>query len=68
MGLGVQMNREWVDSLLVEQKKRQTALAKIQDKIKYAPLVVLPYEDRDLMRFPSIMDDRKQFDKLKYIE
>ena len=62
------MNKEWLDCLLTEQKKRLTALEKIQDKIKHAPLVILPYEDRDLMRFPSIMDDRKQFDKDKYIQ
>ena len=28
----------------------------------------MPFKDRDLLRFPSIMDDRKQFDKNKYIE
>jgi hypothetical protein len=28
----------------------------------------MPFKDRDLLRFPSIMDDRKQFDKYKYIE
>ena len=28
----------------------------------------MPFKDRDLLRFPSIMEDRKQFDKIKYIE
>ena len=51
-----------------EMKRRQFELNLIQEKIKHEPLMTVPFKDRDLLRFPSIMDDRKQFDKLKYIE
>ena len=45
--------------MLEEMKRRQSQLAMIQDKIKNEPLVPAAFKDRDLMRFPSIMDDRK---------
>jgi len=54
--------------MLEEMKKRQSQLAMLQDKIKHEPLVPAAFKDRDLMRFPSIMEDRKQFDKIKYLE
>jgi len=57
-----------VDVMLEEMKKRQLELHVLQEKIKHEPLVKIPFKDRDLLRFPSIMDDRKQFDKYKYIE
>ena len=58
-------NTSRLDAMMEEMKRRQFELNLIQEKIKHEPL---PFKDRDLLRFPSIMDDRKQFDKLKYIE
>jgi hypothetical protein len=49
-------------------KERQRELEVIQNKIKHEPLVRTPFKDRDLLRFPSLNDDRKLFDKEKYIE
>ena len=47
---------------------RRQQLERIQHKIKHQPLVQLPFEDRDLLRFPSLMDDRKTFNKVDYLE
>ena len=57
-----------MELMMEEMKKKQHQLHLIQEKIKHEPLVKMPFKDRDLLRFPSIMDDRKQFDKNKYIE
>ena len=50
-----------------KMKLRQKELERIQEKIKREPLVRTPFKDRDLLRFPSLIEDRKSFDKEKYI-
>lgn len=54
---------------LLEQirfKSIELKLKKLETKNK--PLIKEPFKDRDLLRFPSIMEDRKSFDKNLYVE
>jgi hypothetical protein len=52
-------NTSRLDAMMEEMKRRQFELNLIQEKIKHEPLMTVPFKDRDLLRFPSIMDDRK---------
>lgn len=54
---------------LIDQIRFKSLELKLRnDEIKYKPLVKETFKDRDLLRFPSIMDDRKSFDKNLYVE